>query len=330
MSGKSIKTPEWTFRPDEAIPRGPYFEWPVRPLAIMAAVARTWSPLSYLSILLGLAALVWTYMSPPLASYALFEPAWIAFLYLRNLTLTFLFCGGLHLYLVTYECQGAKWRFHPMRFGGQGRQFFLGDQLWDNIFWNAGWGVMIWTAYESLILWAYATGRAPYVNPAAQPIWFTLLFVAIPLTHSTHFYLVHRFVHWRPMYRWFHAVHHRNVAIGPWSGFSMHPVEQAIYLSLVLAYLVVPSHPVHLTFHLFFLTIGGAFGHAGFAKLQLGRWASISMTSFHHQIHHRYFSCNYGAPDVPLDEWAGSFHDGTPEATKRLWSVRRSAPITRD
>ena len=109
----------------------------------------------------------------------------------------------------------------------------------------------------------------------------------------------------------------------------MHPVEQAIYLSLVLAYLVVPSHPVHLTFLLFFLTIGGAFGHAGFAKLQLGPRVSISMTSFHHQIHHRYFNFNYGAPDGPLDEWAGSFHDGTPDATKRLWAVRRSAAIIR-
>jgi len=321
MTSNARKPSEWTYRPDQPIRRGPYFAWPVRPLAIIAAIANTWSPVSYLSLFLCLATLSWIYVNPPLATYAVFEVDWILFLYLRNLALTFLFCGGLHLYLVTCERQGAKWRFHPQRFGGTGRPFFLHNQLWDNIFWNAGWGVIIWTAYEVLLLWAYATGRAPYLDPAAHPVWFILVLLAIPLAHSVHFYAIHRFLHWRPMYRRFHAVHHRNIAIGPWSGYSMHPVEQVIYLSLVLVYFVVPSHPIHAIFHLFFLTIGGAFGHSGFAKLQLGSRLSIPLTSFHHQIHHRYFSCNYGGPDVPLDKWAGSFHDGTPEATKRLRGI---------
>ena len=323
MSTRTTRSPEWTFRPDKPIRRGPYFDWPLRPLDIITAVAKTWSPFSYLCLLLGLAVVFWAFVNPPLASYAFFEPGWILYLYLRNLTLTFLFCGGLHLFLVTYECQGAKWRFHPRRFGSKGRRFFFSDQLWDNVFWNAGWGVIIWTVYEVFILWAYANGYAPYLDPVKHPIWFAVIIVAMPLAHSTHFYFIHRFLHWRLMYRWFHSVHHRNVSVGPWSGYSMHPVEQVIYLSLALAFLVVPSHPVHLTFYLFFLTIGGAFGHAGFAKLQLGSWVSIPLTSFHHQIHHRYFDCNYGAPDVPLDEWAGSFHDGSPDATKRLKIAQR-------
>ena len=40
--------------------------------------------------------------------------------------------------------------------------------------------------------------------------------------------------------------------------------------------------------------------------------------NFHHQLHHRYFNCNYGNEFVPCDRWFGSEHDGTPEATQKM------------
>ena len=38
----------------------------------------------------------------------------------------------------------------------------------------------------------------------------------------------------------------------------------------------------------------------------------------HHQMHHRYFECNYGSLEIPWDKFFGSFHDGTVEADKRM------------
>jgi len=50
-----------------------------------------------------------------------------------------------------------------------------------------------------------------------------------------------------------------------------------------------------------------------FACRTRGVWKQVG--SFHHQLHHRYFECNYGGPEMPWDNWLGSFHDGSPEAT---------------
>ena len=48
-----------------------------------------------------------------------------------------------------------------------------------------------------------------------------------------------------------------------------------------------------------------------------------STTAEIHQLHHRYFDCNYGTMVVPCDAWAGSKHDGTPQATGRVRQLQR-------
>ena len=50
----------------------------------------------------------------------------------------------------------------------------------------------------------------------------------------------------------------------------------------------------------------------------LGNSRRVLVGHFHHQLHHRYFECNYGSVDFPLDVWFGTFHDGTVDARRRL------------
>ena len=68
----------------------------------------------------------------------------------------------------------------------------------------------------------------------------------IPIFTSMHFYFVHRFLHWPPLYRIAHALHHRNANVGPWSGLSMHPIEHVLYLSSTLIHLVLASSPKNI------------------------------------------------------------------------------------
>ena len=49
----------------------------------------------------------------------------------------------------------------------------------------------------------------------------------------------------------------------------------------------------------------------------------MALGTFHHQMHHRYFECNYGNLEMPWDKWFGSFHDGTDEAHVRMMERRR-------
>ena len=44
------------------------------------------------------------------------------------------------------------------------------------------------------------------------------------LAQEFHFFMVHKLLHYQPLYRWFHATHHKSYNPGPWSGLSMHPV----------------------------------------------------------------------------------------------------------
>ena len=44
----------------------------------------------------------------------------------------------------------------------------------------------------------------------------------------------------------------------------------------------------------------------------------VALDHFHHQLHHRYFECNYGTIETPCDVWFDSLHDGSSKATKRM------------
>ena len=65
---------------------------------------------------------------------------------------------------------------------------------------------------------------------------------------------------------------------------------------------------------------GPACSHTGFDELVVStkRDAHVSIDSFHHYQHHRYFECNYGDNLLPWDRWFGTLHDGTDESLRRM------------
>jgi sterol desaturase/sphingolipid hydroxylase (fatty acid hydroxylase superfamily) len=98
----------------------------------------------------------------------------------------------------------------------------------------------------------------------------------------------------------------------------MHPVESMLYMSSVLVFFLIPAHPVIVLLHLYIKAIGPCFTHSGFESVMVGEQKLVDTGDFHHQLHHRYFECNYGTAEMPWDCWFGSFHDGSEAATKRI------------
>jgi sterol desaturase/sphingolipid hydroxylase (fatty acid hydroxylase superfamily) len=121
-------------------------------------------------------------------------------------------------------------------------------------------------------------------------------------------------IHWPPLYRSVHKLHHNNVNPGPWSGLAMHPVEHLLYFSCVLIHCIVPSHPVHVLFNLVHTALAPAPGHVGFERILVGEDTAVATNCYDHYLHHKHFECNYADGVVPLDKWFGTFHDGSPEA----------------
>lgn len=162
-----------------------------------------------------------------------------------------------------------------------------------------------------------ANGYAATITWASNPVWFVAIFFLIPVWESFYFYWMHRFLHTDVMYR-FHALHHRNTDIGPWSGLAMHPVEHAFYFGSVLIHFAIASHPMHVIFHLMFYGLLAITSHTGFEGLLFRNKKRLHLGNFHHQIHHRYFEVNYGNLDVPWDKLFGTWHDGTPDGKAQM------------
>ena len=315
----------WNYQPSIPIEGVPVFVWPPRPVA---AIKYLLSRAYLFSIVLPFslfALITWAYLQPAIVRCVTFEFSWIAQMYLRNLMLFVLIVGGLHLYFFTFKRQRKQLRFSGQELGCDERKFFARDQVWDNIFWSCISGVTLWTGYEVFFMWSYANDLLPfYLDWREHPIWFVLIIVAIPFFDSAHFYFIHRLLHWKPLYRVAHAVHHRNVSTGPWSGFSMHPLEHLIYLSNVLIHVLFASHPIHIFFHLQWNAIGAGVSHTGYESLTVRGKPMIYLSPFHHQLHHRLYNCNYGNGLVPMDKLFGSDHDGTDEAWRVIRNSRRA------
>lgn len=321
QKGSGNKT--WHYTPPLPLSVSPYFRWPMNPLAILKWMVGGWFPISERLIILLLAIVSWVLFHPTLERCRDFAWDWIAEIYLRNLVLMFLCAGGLHLYFYIWRRQGDDLRYDARPFKKNSGAFTFRSQVLDNMFWSLASGVTIWSAYEVLMMWALANGYAPLLSLPGDIFWLMLFIFLLPVWETVHFFLIHRLIHWSPLYQRVHSLHHRNTNVGPWSGLSMHPVEHVVYLSTVLIHFVVPSNPLLIIFHLSYFTLSAATTHTGFQGIASRGKLILPLGTFHHQLHHRYFSCNYGGLEIPWDQWTGSFHDGTDESHQQFLARRR-------
>lgn len=314
---------QWHYRPPVPIQVSPLFTWPLSAAAIFQWIARRWFTIAENAILVVVSFVSWFWFQPALEEAKTLEVGWIAELYVRNFVLLTLVAGGLHLYFYTWRRQGQRLKYDARELKTGNRVFTFNHQVFDNVFWSLGSGVAFWTAYEVLMFWAMANGYAPMLRWSDNPVWFIALFFLTPLWISFHFYWIHRWIHWQPLFRVVHALHHRNTNVGPWSGLSMHPLEHLIFFSSVLIHWLVAAHPVHILFHMQHQALTAATSHTGFAGILVKDKNRLALGTFHHQMHHRYLRCNYGNLEVPLDKWFGSFHDGTEASHERFSEGRR-------
>ncbi|KIC08848.1 desaturase [Leisingera sp. ANG-M1] len=312
---KAGSSREWNWHPDLPVAVTPAFSWPPRPIATLKWFAGNWLPITEYLIYALMAFATWAWLPPSLAETQELHWSWILQIWARNLILMTLFAQGLHVWLYGWKRQGDDFKYDRRGLARNNRVFKFNDQYWDNVFYALVSGVTIWTGFDVLMWYAIANGWTPLITFESNPVWFVALFLLMPVIQSFHFYWLHRALHIPFLYRRVHSVHHRSVSVAPWSGFSMHPVEHLGYMGLLLMFFVVPAHPVHLIFMGYWLALATATSHAGFENLVLGESARLRIGSFHHQLHHRYFECNYGNPEMPWDNWFGSYHDGSPEAT---------------
>lgn len=293
----------------------PVFTWPPKPLKFLKWLPSFIFPwnLFYALVALG----VW-YALPPMETFQTFEIGWIAYVWGINVAIVTVFYGFFHLRLYIQRRQGQEFKYNAKWLAKDSPYFFLKNQTYDNLFYTYVSGVSIWTAWEVFTLWLYANNHIPQVSFAENPVYVVLMFFGIVLWRDLHFYTIHRLVHWRPLYRLAHHVHHRNANVGPWSGLSMHPIEHVLFFSCVAIHWVIASHPINAIFNLVHAGMTPAPGHTGFDQMVVKDGKLVNLVGWDHYLHHKYYEVNYASGLFPLDKWFGTFHDGSPEAQTKM------------
>uniref|UniRef100_A0A6C0KW33 Fatty acid hydroxylase domain-containing protein n=1 Tax=viral metagenome TaxID=1070528 RepID=A0A6C0KW33_9ZZZZ len=197
------------------------------------------------------------------------------------------------------------------------------DKVLHNVFWTTS-GIAIWTVFENVFAYLWATGRLPYISDtiSVSTPWglaaFVAAFMGIPVWRSVHFYFAHRFLHYTPLYKQVHSLHHRNTDIEPFSGLCMHPVEHLYYFACIVPSLVFYCSPFALVWNGIHLLLSPAASHSGYED--------HFQSDMFHYLHHRYFECNYAGTDAAFMDLAF----GTFKASFKDHPVDKNGPKPRD
>jgi hypothetical protein len=53
-------------------------------------------------------------------------------------------------------------------------------------------------------------------------------------------------------------------------------------------------------------------------KIEVGEDGLVDSHAYAHYLHHKYFEVNYGDALIPLDQWFGTWHDGSADREARI------------
>tara|TARA_B110000438_G_C15763498_1_gene628427 strand:+ start:161 stop:1156 length:996 start_codon:yes stop_codon:yes gene_type:complete len=307
--------------PPNFIELPPIFIRPIRPIkAIKWVFVEFLFPWGFLFV--GLAILSWNVLTPQIDGSGAPSLSFLGQIWLKNAVLLTALAGSLHWRLYSRVGQGDKFKFSQRWLSKKSSRFLWKNQAYDNAFWSIISGVTVWSLFEGITLWAWATGVIPKASWPANAGYITALTFVFFFVSSSHFYLIHRVLHWKPLYRSVHELHHRNVNTGPWSGISMHPVEHLLFFSMFFVWWLVPAHPVVIILTGFFKGLGPAVTHSGFDRVLVGG-RQISAGDWFHDLHHRHFETNYGNLEAPFDWVMNTWHNGSDEAQRAMVARRK-------
>jgi Delta7-sterol 5-desaturase len=142
--------------------------------------------------------------------------------------------------------------------------------------------------------------------------WYIPVSVVLMIVlHDTYFYWMHRLMHHPKIYRWVHLVHHKSTNPDPWTSYSFHPIEAVIEAGILpIIVFLIPTHPLALAFFILFMIVYNVYGHLGYeifpkwlVQSRFGNWLN---TSTNHNLHHQFFTGNFGLYFRFWDEWMGT------------------------
>ncbi|WP_321893101.1 sterol desaturase family protein [Paraburkholderia tropica] len=314
--GKRNKRGDWA--PNTPLDSAPLWTWPPSVSRVAGWIKGYIWPWNLFFALT--AALWWNFVLPGMSAMRVLDWTWTIRLLVANWVGIFLFYGAFELRYYVLRTQENRFKYNGKFPSEQPSDvFWFKNQNIDNFIRSFFISVPIGTAIEIFILWSFSNGFVLHVSWVDHPVYLACLILLAPALHEVHFFAIHRILHWSPLYRFVHSVHHNSTNPSPWSSMSMHPVESTLYFGVALWCLVIPSHPFIAVYLIHIAGFGAIVGHIGFDQLKITDRSAMSSHAYAHYLHHRYFEVNYSDNGTfPLDQLFGSWHDGSPEGDRLM------------
>ncbi|KAK9827400.1 hypothetical protein WJX81_007445 [Elliptochloris bilobata] len=195
---------------------------------------------------------------------------------------------------------------------------------------------------ELLGAWGVSRLYEGPLDTAAKVLYVVATVAALDVLHDAWFYWTHRLLHWRPLYRHVHYIHHRSVAPTAFAGYSFHVAEAALVFAneILVCFLFSIHAGVHRAYHLTTtaIHIGGHAGYeiAPFIPSGNREPPCVGSTSYpspdphsggpggghiglelpcaalntvqHHDMHHRFPTRHFSLYFTHWDRWCGTEH----------------------
>jgi sterol desaturase/sphingolipid hydroxylase (fatty acid hydroxylase superfamily) len=224
--------------------------------------------------------------------------ALVAVVYAATVAIYFVVCGGL----VAFGNRRPEYRI-PTTKGGARRPRHTAR-------------TDILRSLQAMLVSALCTAGALYAQYrgwALTPLELTPVsaiwtFVVATVLFDFWFYVAHRIMHTKPLYKW-HKAHHSNVTPSAWAmdHFTIPDALSTQSFFFVLPF-VVPIPPAVYLVWRGFDQIKGAFGHSGlelFAS-RFTRWPFPFIAVVHHDMHHQRFQVNFANQFTVWDRLCGT------------------------
>ena len=160
---------------------------------------------------------------------------------------------------------------------------------------------LIFGAVLMLTVWishnVYSIGYHPINKYGWGYYFFSIALMIFVL--ETWFYWTHRFLHWKPMFKWVHRVHHHSTNPTPFASYCFHPIDAFInILAFPLVIFTIPHHVSAITIFSIYALISNLIAHSGYEffprganKHKIFKWKN---SATHHNMHDKFSNHNYG------------------------------------
>jgi lathosterol oxidase len=154
--------------------------------------------------------------------------------------------------------------------------------------------------------------------------YYLFTFVVLFFFHDAYFYLIHRVMHWRPLFKHVHLIHHKSTNPSPWTAYAFHPLEAVLEGAVIsLMSFLIPVHITVIGLLMAFQIVYNVYGHLGyelfpkgFHRTWVGRYINTSVA---HNQHHGKFHGNYGLYTLIWDRLFGTVREDYEETYDQVF-----------